>query len=60
MANDLTFAQEAAYRLAGTLMVPVVLIRTDLGYGILELAEFDGDPESIICEYDPFAAGAKN
>jgi len=36
-------------------MVCVVLIQTDAGYGVMLSSEFDGDPATIIHEYDPFA-----
>jgi hypothetical protein len=54
MANDLTFAQEVALHLATTLMVTVILFKTDLGYGVLPSDEFDGDPATIVHEYDPY------
>jgi hypothetical protein len=34
-------------------MVCVVLFEGELGYGVVTIDEFDGDPTSIIHEYDP-------
>ena len=48
-------AQDNAWSLAKTLMVCVVLIATSVGYVVLPAAEFDGDPASVVHEYDPFA-----
>jgi hypothetical protein len=36
-------------------MVCIVLFQVEGGYGVMPSAEFDGDVESVICEYDPFA-----
>lgn len=51
----LTLAQAYAWNLATTLMVCVVLIATREGYTVMTAAEFDGDPTSVVHEYDPFA-----
>lgn len=51
---SLTIAQRHAWSLARTLMVCVVLFRAGKGYATMPSTEFDGDPDSIICEYDPF------
>jgi hypothetical protein len=50
----LNLAQKAAYNLAVTLMVTVVLIRTDCGYAIMAEAEFDGDDAQVVQLYDPW------
>lgn len=55
MAHNLDLARAHAYDLAKTLMVCVTLFEADLGYGVALSAEYDGDPASIICEYDPWA-----
>ncbi|MFY9294866.1 MAG: hypothetical protein WAP03_29910 [Methylorubrum rhodinum] len=55
MAHDLTLARSYAFSLAKTLMVCVTLFQTDGGYGVMTSDEFDGDPASVITEYDPFA-----
>ena len=52
----LSKAQWLGWSLARTLMTIIVLIRTAKGYSVMTLQEYDGDPERIICEYDPFAA----
>lgn len=50
----LNLAQKAAYNLALTLMVTVILFRTDSGYAIMIEAEFDGDAAQIVHAYDPY------
>ena len=55
MAHDLTLARNYAYHLARTLMVCITLFQTDGGYGAMPSDEFDGDPASVILEFDPFA-----
>lgn len=55
MSNNLSIAQRHAFHLAQTLMVCVTLFKGDLGYGVLPSDEFDGDPATILHEYDPFA-----
>lgn len=51
----LNTAQSFAWNLATTLMVAVILFQTGEGYAVLPASEFDGDPEQIVTEYDPFA-----
>ena len=51
----LTTAQSLAWNLAKTLMTITVLIQTDRGYVAMPSDEFDGDPDQILCEYDPWA-----
>lgn len=55
MSENLPLAQRYALHLARTLMVCVVLFRSDFGYAVMIADEYDGDPERIIHEYDPFA-----
>ncbi len=50
----LTLAQKVAYNLALTLMVTVVLFRTDNGYAVMVEAEFDGDDAVVVHLYDPY------
>lgn len=50
----LNLAQKVAYNLAVTLMVTVVLFRTDAGYAVMLEAEFDGDTAQIVHLYDPY------
>ena len=47
-------AQAFAWSLATTLMTCIVLIRTAEGYAAMPATEFDGDPEVVIHEYNPF------
>lgn len=51
---SLTVAQRHAWSLAGTLMVCVTLFQAGNGYAAVPTAEFDGDADSVIHEYDPF------
>jgi hypothetical protein len=55
MSHNLELAQQVAFDLATTLMVCVILFKGDLGYGAVPSDEFDGDPASIIHEYDPYS-----
>lgn len=56
MSHNLNLARRHALSLAKTLMVCVTLFKEELGYGVVPSDEFEGDPATIICEYDPFAA----
>lgn len=50
-------AQRRAWDLARTLMVEILIIKFDeRRFGVLEAAEFDGDPQAIVTSYDPFPA----
>lgn len=51
----LNTAQRYAWTLAKTLMVEVVLFATTSGYAAVPATEFDGDADSVVREYDPFA-----
>lgn len=51
---SLQLAQRRAFDLAKTLLVCVVLIQTDYGYGVMLASEFDGPTEAIVQEFDPF------
>ncbi len=53
--SDLSLAQNQAFDLARTLMVPVTLFEIDGEIGVMPSAEYDGDEDAIINEYDPFA-----
>lgn len=48
-------AQSLAWNLARTLMTVIVLIRTDKGYAVMPWEEFDGNPDQVVQEYDPFS-----
>ncbi|WP_447953191.1 hypothetical protein [Sphingopyxis chilensis] len=50
----LTTAQSLGWSLARTMMTIIILVETSAGYSVMPLDEFDGDPETIVCEYDPF------
>ena len=54
MADNLELAGAVALDLATTLMVCVTLFRGDLGYGVVLSDEFDGDPDTIVHEFDPY------
>jgi hypothetical protein len=51
---SLQLAQRHAFYLSKTLMVCIVLVLTDEGYGAMPSFEFDGPSDRIIHEYDPF------
>ena len=55
MSHDLNLARQHAFNLAKTLMVCVVLFEGELGYGVVTSDEFEGDPATILTEYDPHA-----
>jgi len=58
MSNDLSLAQNAAFQLARTLMVPVTLFRSGDEYGVLPSEEIDADDDlDIIHEFDPYTSG---
>lgn len=52
---SLSLAQRSAWSLAKTLMVCVTLFKAGPGFGVMPSSEFDGDPESIVHEYDPWS-----
>ena len=56
--SDLSLAQNHAFDLARTLMVPVTLFEIDGEIGIMPSSEYDGDEDAIINIYDPFAYGS--
>lgn len=51
----LSLAQRSAWSLAKTLLVCVTLYKAGNGYSVTPSAEFDGDPSSVVHEYDPWA-----
>lgn len=51
---SLDLAQRRAWDLAKTLMVCVTLFHAGTGYAVVPTDEFDGEADSIVCEYDPF------
>ncbi len=55
MSHNLSLAQNHAFDLARTLMVPVVLFQVDQEFGVMLSSEYDGDDEAIVQEYDPWS-----
>ena len=53
MSHDLTLAQNNAFNLAQTLMVPVTLFQVEGEYGVMVSSEYDGDEDTVVHEYDP-------
>jgi len=54
MSHNLTLAQNHAFDLARTLMVPVILFQVDDLFGVMISSEYDGEQEAIVHDYDPF------
>ncbi len=54
MSQNLNLAQENAFNLARTLMVPVVLFQVDDAFGVMVSSEYDGEEDTIVHDYDPF------
>jgi hypothetical protein len=51
---SLTIAQAYGWNLARTMMASVVIFRiSESLFGVAEAREFDGDPETVVREYDP-------
>lgn len=58
MSQELVLAQKAAWRLARTLMAPVILFKTENDeYGALPADELDDAEVEILVEYDPYSGG---
>jgi len=53
---SLEAAQRYAWSLACSLKVIIVLIQTDDGYCVMTSADYDGDPDAIVREYDVWSA----
>lgn len=52
----LSIAQNRAWNLALTLKVCIIVFQIeDQTFGVIESSEFDGDVDSVVREYDPFA-----
>ena len=51
---SLSTAQKLAWNLACTLKVIIILIETDAGYQVMVSADYDGDVDQIVREYDPW------
>ncbi|MEY9186483.1 MULTISPECIES: hypothetical protein [Bradyrhizobium] len=54
MSHNLTLAQNHAFDLARTLMVPVILFQTEDEFGVMVSSEYDGDDDAIVHDYDPW------
>lgn len=52
---SLPTAQKLAWNLATTLMACITLFKAGDGFGVMPTAEFDGDPATVVHEYDPYA-----
>lgn len=53
---SLEAAQRYAWNLACTLKVIIILIETDEGYNAVPSADYDGDVERVVREYDVYAS----
>lgn len=51
----LSLAHKNAWSLARTLMVCITVFKAGSGYGVVPSAEFDGDPATVLHEYDPWS-----
>ena len=55
MSQALSIAHARGWNLATTLMVCITVFHAGNGeYGVMPSAEYDGDPATIIREFDPF------
>ena len=54
MSHNLSLAQNHAFDLARTLMVPVILFQADDEFGVMVSSEYDGDQDAIVHDYDPW------
>ncbi|BCH19569.1 hypothetical protein [Mesorhizobium sp. L-2-11] len=57
MSQDLSLAQNHAFHLARTLMVPITLFRSGDEYGVLPADDLDDDEVEALFEYCPYAGG---
>ncbi|MGR3436781.1 MAG: hypothetical protein ACU0CO_18135, partial [Shimia sp.] len=53
MATNLTLANRYAHSLAQSLMVAVIVFRSEAGFSVVTADEFEGDPASVVTEFDP-------
>ena len=54
MSHNLTLAQNHAFDLARTLMVPVILFQAENEFGVMVSSEYDGEQDAIVHDYGPF------
>ena len=57
MSHDLSLAQNHAWNLARTLMVPVILFKVDDEYGVMPADELDDAEIEPLLEYDHYQGG---
>ncbi len=57
MSHDLSLAQKHAWNLARTLMIPIVLFKSDDEYGVLPADEFEDTDLIGLYLYDPYSGG---
>lgn len=57
MSHDLSLAQNHAFHLARTLMVPVTLFQVDGEFGVMPSDELDDADVVVLHEYDPHQLG---
>ncbi|WP_018240825.1 hypothetical protein [Ensifer sp. BR816] len=55
--SDLATAQNHAFQLARTLMVPITLFRSGDEFGVLPSDELEDGEVETVAEYDPFQFG---
>lgn len=55
MSHNLTLAQDHAWHLAQSLMVPVVLFQIEGAFGVMEASEYEGNEDAVVTEYDPYS-----
>ncbi len=56
MSHNLNLAQDHAWHLARTLMVPVVLFQSEGAFGVMEASEYEGGEDAVVTEYDPWSS----
>jgi len=59
MSHNLSLAQNHAYDLARTLMIPVTLFRVDGEYGVMPSEDLEDGEVEVIFEYDPYQYGRR-
>ena len=57
MSQDLSLAQNHAFHLARTLMVPITLFRSGDEFGVMPSEDLEDGEVEIIHEYDPYQVG---
>ena len=58
MSHDLSLAQNHAFNLSRTLMIPVTLFEVDGEFVARHHAELDAADVEVIHEYDPYQVGS--